>query len=222
MLVQVRHRPGQKHIFLMFRTDQGLRLCLSRDISFVKSMQIGKKYRVRGQECTTGSRTYLNMASAKLVGSHVVLFRKRVGLVASLASFVFIAGYVGSGLSLSGGSSTRNNQADTPDVEIQNKQTVETPNGSNKINNIIKPPDSSNQTTTSDSSRPVPTPQPQPVIATPAPAAANPSPTPEPTPSPTPTPEPTPSPTPSPTPEPTPPSPPPAELVAPTPAPPAD
>lgn len=183
-------------------------------------MHIGDTYVVRGYEHTIGHKTYLNMLSAKLIVPPRIAFRRRVGLVASLASASLIVGVVV--FSIAGNHAKQwNNQINTERSPSQDAQDDITTNGSSKgirnlINNPKKPPSPNKPTPTSGNSPPdsinqfrpnsnASSPQPTP---TPSPAAPPNPPSSDPVPAPTPVPTPTPDPTPPPLVDPTPPAPP--------------
>jgi hypothetical protein len=97
MLLQSRRQPGQKYAVLLFRTQDGLRFCLSKDIKMVLSMQIGQTYHVKGLEYISGHKTYLDIVSSSLVRPKYTGLRKRAGLLASIASLFIIVGSGGTG-----------------------------------------------------------------------------------------------------------------------------
>jgi len=184
----------------MFRTEAGLRFCLSKNHSLVRSMLIGRKYRVTGREYTTGHVTYLNMISATLVLSKTALLKKRFGLVTSAASLVIIVGSVSTSFLLHQDEAHNNQTQSSPDALIQSIQDANTPGLTSKIKSIINQPEGA----TSPKSTPTSTsPEPPAVAPTPPP---DPTPTPDPalTPPPDPAPDPTPLPVVSPPPDPTP------------------
>jgi hypothetical protein len=207
-LLQRRYKPGQAYVLLLFRTDNGLRYGLSKNLRLAQSMLIGNQYSVKGREYTTGHKTYLNMISATVVRPRHARFRKRIGLLASAASLVIIVGSVSTSFLVHRNEPHNNQTEDTSNGMIESSQDTHTPGTAKKLKGIITPqpgtvsvPSPSAATAPqsgTSATRPVPAPTPPPEINTddPTPApTADPSPTPvsDPTPAPDPAPDPIPA-----------------------------
>jgi hypothetical protein len=63
-LVRRQYRPGQKYIQLVFKTAGDTKLSLSRNARLAKSLEIGQKYRVHGEEYQVGDRLYIHEPTA--------------------------------------------------------------------------------------------------------------------------------------------------------------
>lgn len=148
LLLQAHRKPGQRYALLLFRTDAGLRFCLSKDVTLAGALRIGQMYRVRGEEHTKGHKTYLQVTSAVAVRPKAARLRKRAGLLASAASLFIIVGASGFSL-LSHQNSQQNQQTGSPqstngDVKAEDGTTP----AKNEIRGIIKQQSGSQQTTT--------------------------------------------------------------------------
>lgn len=241
ILVQRAYKPGQKYIHLVFRTEQGLRYSLSRNINLVRALHIGRGYHVQGREHTAGLHTFMTIISVVGLRTRKVFIRQHIKLLASTASLALLVSVVGISSVLSHNSSP-NSQTSPPKTVAQHKQNLESPTIPTQAAGFTtvpaSSPTSSPRATTSkklsSSSFTIPTPSasaPTSSLVAPSPEATptpTPTPTPDPlpvvppaippvtaTPAPTPTPSPAPTPTPTPTPDPALPAPP----VTPTPAP---
>jgi hypothetical protein len=70
-LVRRHYKPGQRYIQLVFETAEGLKLSLSRNIQFVKSLHIGKTYHIEGRELSIGSKYVITDPTARLVETEI-------------------------------------------------------------------------------------------------------------------------------------------------------
>lgn len=96
-LLQALHKPGQKYALLLYRTDKGLRYCLSKDLKKVKTMHIGQAYRVKGREYTTGHKTFLNIVSVSPQLPLAARIKRGAGIMAGAMSVLVLAGSVFTG-----------------------------------------------------------------------------------------------------------------------------
>lgn len=67
VLVRRHHKAGDKEIQLLFRTTQGLRLSLTRNLRLVQSMAVGQTYHVSGPEYVLGNKAFIHEPEALLV-----------------------------------------------------------------------------------------------------------------------------------------------------------
>lgn len=59
VLLKRQYRAGQRYMQLLFKTAEGQRLALSRDLQLVRSLQPGQYYQVEGDVRTAPGRSYL-------------------------------------------------------------------------------------------------------------------------------------------------------------------
>lgn len=137
-LLQALHKPGQKYALLLYRTENGLRYCLSKNIRMVHSMQIGQTYRVKGKEYTTGHKTFLDIITASPLVPLKQRLKRQAGMLAGITGIFIIAGTIGAGF-MAQQSSQRSNQTDTPDVTLQREPVGTPPKKAGKVADIIKP-----------------------------------------------------------------------------------
>lgn len=159
-LLQALHQPGQKYALLLYKTENGLRYCLSKNIKQVNSMQIGQPYRVKGKEYTTGHKTFLDIVTVAPVIPMSARIKKRAGLLAGAVSLFVIAGSILAGFMVQQGA-PRSKQTDPLDVPAQSRHDQRTPVRSAKVADIINTPPAG----ITSPSAPTPT-----TIAAPAPA----------------------------------------------------
>lgn len=60
VLVSRHYKPGQKYVQFVFQTAEGIRLSLSRNAQMVRTLDIGQKYSVEGQEYAVGKKTFVH------------------------------------------------------------------------------------------------------------------------------------------------------------------
>jgi hypothetical protein len=57
--VQRQYRRGQKFVQLLFESDQGAKLAISRNVDMIQSLEVGQTYEVEGAEYSNGKRLFL-------------------------------------------------------------------------------------------------------------------------------------------------------------------
>jgi hypothetical protein len=75
VLLRRQYKPGQKYIQLIFKTTDGLKLSLSRNIQMVKDLHEGKTYHVKGLEYVHGQKTFIHEPTAQLVSKKTCFIR---------------------------------------------------------------------------------------------------------------------------------------------------
>lgn len=98
VLVQRRHKPGQKYIQLVFDTADGIRLSLSRNVAMVKGMVVGQTYHVKGQEHFVGSKSFIHepvtvlAKPATSAAKSVNRSRKKLIIISSVVVGILLVG----------------------------------------------------------------------------------------------------------------------------------
>jgi hypothetical protein len=130
-LVGRRYQPGQKYIQLVFKTTEGLKLSLSRNLNMVRSLRVGLTYWVEGPEISLKQKTYIHEPIATLVQPTTSLF-KRYRIIFATTAVVIVLGAAGSVLALKKDSTPSASQSQTPAaatgeaVTPQTKDTTDT------------------------------------------------------------------------------------------------
>jgi cytoskeletal protein RodZ len=146
ILVGRRYKPGQKYIQLVFKTAEGLRLSLTRDLQTVRQLTMGQTYQIEGNEYIQGQKSFIYEPKASLVQPRAKSLKKRKIVIASV--ILLVIGGSASAMSLTKHGPV--NHAQNSDTKTEGKQTSETSNTSS-----TSPP----QTAQDQSSQPSTTPQ---------------------------------------------------------------
>jgi hypothetical protein len=64
VFIKWQYHPGQKYVQLLFETASGMRLSLSRNRHFFRSLTVGRSYRIKGKEYSVGGKTYVHEPTA--------------------------------------------------------------------------------------------------------------------------------------------------------------
>jgi hypothetical protein len=172
-LVGRRYQPGQKYIQLVFKTTEGLKLSLSRNLNMVRSLRVGLTYWVEGPEISLKQKTYIHEPIATLVQPTTSLF-KRYRIIFATIAVVIVLGAAGSVLALKKDSTPSASQPQAPaaateeTVTPQTKDTTDTAPTSTEQDQLVARAPS----TTSSPTKKIP------AKTTPAAAATNPAPAP--------------------------------------------
>ena len=95
VLLSRKYRPGQRYIQLLFKSADSIQLCLSQDVHMVRELRLGQAYHVSGQEAVVAQKLCLRDPAVTLISQPSS--KRRVGLVAGVASVVLLLG-VGGGV----------------------------------------------------------------------------------------------------------------------------
>jgi hypothetical protein len=90
VLVRRQYKPGEKYIQLLFKTDKGFRLTLTRNPQMVGSLNEGQTYHVEGQQYVIGQKTVIHEPKATLLASKPGFFRKNKWFIAASIAAVII------------------------------------------------------------------------------------------------------------------------------------
>jgi hypothetical protein len=93
-LVGRRYKPGQKYIQLVFKTAEGLRLSLTRDLQTVRLLNVGQKYYIEGPEYVHGQKTFIYEPKASPVQTKSGFVTRRKALAVGVV-LITIAGTAG-------------------------------------------------------------------------------------------------------------------------------
>jgi cytoskeletal protein RodZ len=127
VLVRRQYKPGQKYIQLLFKTGDGVKLSITRNLQMVRSLKEGLTYRVKGTEYVVGKKTIIHEPVATLVQSKPSFFRQRSLLIAA-GLIVFVIAVAASALLIVGQGSANHSQ---PQAEKPAAQTTQVPDASN-------------------------------------------------------------------------------------------
>jgi hypothetical protein len=152
-LVGRRYKPGQKYIQLVFKTAEGLRLSLTRDLHTVRQLTMGQTYQIEGSEYIQGQKSFIYEPKASLVQPRAKSLKKRKIVIASV--ILLVIGGSASAMSLTKHGPV--NHAQNSGTKPEGKQTSEASNTSST---------SPTQTTQDQSSQPNTTPQTNPATST--------------------------------------------------------
>jgi len=141
VLVGRRYKPGQKYIQLVFKTTEGLKLSLSRNLQMVRSLNMGMMYHVEGRQYQMGQKLFIHEPVATLVQPKDKTFVFRHKIVFPAVVVVSIVGAAGFFMFTRGGSAQ---QSETPNssVSSQSKQASQDSN----LNEASTPPTSDEPT----------------------------------------------------------------------------
>ncbi|HSX45960.1 MAG TPA: hypothetical protein VLG27_03085 [Candidatus Saccharimonadia bacterium] len=126
VLVRRQYKPGQKYIQLVFKTAEGFRVSLSRNLRMVSSMSVGNTYHIKGPELVLGDKM--------VVREPVAIPVRQLGFVARhkklfiiLFAGVFVACITGGVLAMTGsyGNQPHTDNKPTPQT-TQTKTTTDT------------------------------------------------------------------------------------------------
>jgi hypothetical protein len=98
-LVGRRYKPGQKYIQLVFKTTEGFKLSLSRNLNMVRSLSVGLTYWVEGPEVCLEQKTFIHEPVATLVQPKSSLF-KRYRVFFAMGAVVMVVVIAGSVIAL--------------------------------------------------------------------------------------------------------------------------
>jgi hypothetical protein len=137
VLVGRRYRPGQKYIQLVFKTTEGLKLSLSRNLQMVRSLSVGNTYHVEGAEYVLGKKVVIKEPTANLVqskgsffGRHKVLVSVMVALTITSAAGIVL---------ISKPSSANRSETNNQSTNTQSKQPAKDTNNANKALSATSP-----------------------------------------------------------------------------------
>jgi hypothetical protein len=131
VLVERHYKPGEKYIQLVFKTSEGLKLSLSRNLKMVQRLKVGHSYNVKGPQYTVGEKSFVQDPIATLILKEVTkkaetnINRRFIYTVLSI--LVLIVGSV-SALAFSSQGPTLANDPSLKKVNLLNKQTPTTSN----------------------------------------------------------------------------------------------
>jgi hypothetical protein len=92
VLVRRQYKPGEKYIQLLFKTDDGLRLTVTRNPKMVSSLDEGQMYHVEGQQYNIGQKTVIREPKATLLKSEPGFVRKNKWFIAaSIIAVIIVA-----------------------------------------------------------------------------------------------------------------------------------
>jgi hypothetical protein len=129
VLVERHYKPGEKYIQLVFKTSEGLKLSLSRNLKMVQRLKVGHSYNVKGPQYTVGEKSFVQDPIATLILKEVTkkaetnINRRFIYTVLSI--LVLIVGSV-SALAFSSQGPTLANDPSLKKVNLLNKQTPTT------------------------------------------------------------------------------------------------
>jgi hypothetical protein len=144
VLVGRRYKPGQKYIQLVFKTTEGLKLSLSRNLQMVRSLNMGKTYHIEGPLYQMGQKVFIHEPTATFIPPKEKSFVSRHKLIFSTIVVVSIVGAAGFLLTARGGSAKHN---ETPSHSI-GSQPNQSPDNSN-VNEASSAPATSDESTNS-------------------------------------------------------------------------
>jgi hypothetical protein len=128
-LIGRRYKPGQKYIQLVFKTAEGLRLSLTRDLQTVRLLNVGQKYYIEGPQYVHGQKTFIYEPKASPVQTKTGLVTRRKALVAGLV-LIAIAGSAGA-MALTRHGSANHTQNGGSGINKENQQASTETDASN-------------------------------------------------------------------------------------------
>jgi hypothetical protein len=129
VLVRRQWKPGQKYVQLIFRTTEGMKLSITRNIQLVRTLKEGLTYRVKGQEYTVGKKTIIHEPVTTLIEAKRAPRRRLyIGFAA-----VIVVGGISSALVLTKPTPAANfNQSQSKKTTTQTPSTTELPPASSE------------------------------------------------------------------------------------------
>jgi hypothetical protein len=130
-LVGRRWQPGQKYIQLVFKTTEGLKLSLSRNLNMVRTLNVGHTYWVEGPEISLEQKTFIHEPVATLIQPTKSSLFKQYKIFFAIGAVVVFVATMTSVLALTKPASPNNTQAGGQQTAVQKTTSAEKKDVSN-------------------------------------------------------------------------------------------